>query len=137
MSKMDFYAAVFVIAALVIACRGDNPMEKPVSENLTVEWAPFKIAHEVDEATLLEASSELQTEFISKQSGFIKRELLKGKDDQWVDIIYWRSREDAEQAGQNAMNSPICHKYFSLMVSADHNDPSAGVFHFEQVKAYR
>ncbi len=137
MSKIDFYATVFVSAIVLIALRFDKPTEKQMNENPTIEWAPFKIAHGVDEATLIKASNELQAEFISKQSGFIKRELLKGKDNQWVDIIYWRSREEAEQAGKNAMNSAICQKYFSLMASFDPNDPNAGVFHFEQVKTYQ
>jgi hypothetical protein len=137
MSKMDFYATVFVSAMVLIALRCDSPTEKLASENPTIEWAPFRLAPGVDEAAFLKASSELQTEFVSKQRGFIKRELLKGKDNQWVDIIYWRSREEAEQAGKNAMNSAICQKYFSLMASFDQNDPNAGVFHFEQVKAYQ
>jgi len=136
MSKIDFYATVLVSAVVLIALRCDNPTEKQMSENPTIEWAPFKLSPGVDEATLFEASNDVQTEFISKQSGFIKRELLKGRDNQWVDIIHWKSRDEAEQASKNAMNSAICQKYFSLMTSFEQNDPNAGVFHFEQVKTY-
>lgn len=107
------------------------------SQKLTVEWAPFKLAEEIDEATLLEAAEVLQTEFVSKQPGFISRELLKGQGNQWAEIIYWNSLEEAEQASQNATNSPICLKYFALMIGPDPNDPSAGVTHFEQVKTYQ
>jgi hypothetical protein len=106
-------------------------------QKLTVEWAPFQLAEGVDEATLLAASAALQGEFLSKQSGFIKRELVKAKDNQWVDLVYWNSLEEAEQAAKNAANnSPICFKYFELMVGADPDDPSAGVIHLEVVETY-
>jgi hypothetical protein len=109
---------------------------QPNHKNITVEWAPFQLVESVDEATLLAASEILQSEFLSQQGGFIKRELVKAKDNQWVDIVYWNSLAEAEQAAMNAANSPVCYKYFALMVGADHDDPSAGVLHLEVVKTY-
>jgi len=112
-------------------------MSHNLAKKVTVEWAPFRLAEGVDEAALLAASAALQSEFVSKQNGFIKRELVKANDNQWVDIVYWNSLEDAEQAAKNAMNSPVCFKYFELMVGADPDDPSAGVLHFEVVETYQ
>lgn len=112
-------------------------MSNSRSIKLTVEWAPFKLAEGVDEATLLAASEALQSEFVSKQSGFIRRELVKVKDNQWADIVYWNSLEEAEQAAKNAANSPVCFKYFELMIGEDPNDPGTGVAHFEVVKTYQ
>ncbi len=109
---------------------------RTTNNTLTIEWAPFTLVEGVDEAALLAASDVLQAEFLSKQRGFIKRELLKGKNDQWVDIVYWNSLEEAEQAARKAATSPVCYKYFALMVGADHDDPNAGVLHFEHVKTY-
>jgi hypothetical protein len=43
----------------------------------TIEWAPFTLAAGVNEATLLAASDVLQRDFLSKQPGFLHRELLK------------------------------------------------------------
>lgn len=106
------------------------------SKKVVVEWAPFELAEGVDEATLLAASEVLQSEFVSQQSGFIKRELVKANDKQWVDLVYWNSLEEAEQAAKNVANSPVCLKYFELMVGADPDDPSAGVLHLEVVKTY-
>ena len=108
-----------------------------MSKKYTVEWAPFTLAPGITEEDLFEASNALQKDFLSKQEGFVKRELLKGKDNQWVDLVYWNSKEDAEKAAKAATDSPTCFKYFQLMVAVDHNDPSAGVFHFEQMKEWR
>ena len=110
-------------------------MSNNPTQNVIVEWAPFELAEGVDEATLLAASEALQTGFLSQQRGFIHRELLKGQANQWADAVYWNSLEEAEQAAQNAANSPICYRYFTLM-DADHTDPGAGVLHFQRVKSY-
>lgn len=107
-----------------------------MNKNQVIEWAPFKLAEGVDEAALLTASEALQTGFISKQKGFIKRELVKTTDGQWMDVIHWDSAENAEQAMQNAAENPICFKYFELMVGTDHNDLSMSVMHLRVMKSY-
>ncbi len=101
-----------------------------------IEWAPFELVAGVDEESLLQASSTLQSEFLAKQNGFIRRELLKGKGNHWVDLVYWKSITDAEEAAQKAANSPICYAYFQHMADAAHDNPAAGVLHFEHVRTY-
>ena len=106
---------------------------------LTLEWAPFTLVAGVDEATLRAASDALQTEFLKEQPGFVRRELIRGQDNQWVDVVYWRSRADADQATIKIADSPVCHRYFSLMAGmtdANHADPAAGVSYFEQIASY-
>ena len=104
--------------------------------NVTIEWAPFRLVDSADEARLVRASDALQAGFLSRQPGFLRRELLKGQDGQWVDLVYWESEEAAARAMQEAASSPACFEYFQLMVSADHADPGAGVLHFEKKKTY-
>ena len=104
---------------------------RTTSQPIAVEWAPFTVVAGTDEATLLAAADLVQTEFLSQQPGFIQRELLRGRDNQWVDIIYWNSREEAEQAERHAAHSPICSTYCALMALVD-----AGVLHFKHIKTY-
>ena len=92
---------------------------------------PFSVVAGTDEATVLAAADHVQTEFLIQQPGFVRRELFKGNANQWVDIIYWNSPEEAEQAQRNAADSSVCSMYFALMTNAD-----AGVLHFEHVKTY-
>jgi hypothetical protein len=105
-------------------------------QSVVIEWAPFTLAEGVEEAKLLAASASLQDAFLSKQPGFIRRELLKGADRQWVDVVVWESRETADQAVKSASNSPVCYQYFQLMADADHAEPGAGVVYFERMAAY-
>ena len=108
----------------------------PSSDHVVVEWAPFQLADGAKEAALLRASEVVQREFLSKQPGFIRRELLRGRGNQWVDLVYWTNMEDAKRAMENAAQSAACGAYFELMVAADPSDPSAGVHHFDQLASY-
>jgi hypothetical protein len=107
-----------------------------MSTTIVVEWAPFQVAEGMDEAKLLRASEALQSEFLSKQKGFLRRELLRGPGQQWVDLVYWENRAAADAAAQNAATSPVCYTYFQMM-DADHAEPGAGVLHFQRVKSYQ
>jgi hypothetical protein len=94
---------------------------------IVVELAPFTLAEGADETALMHASEALQSGFLSTQPGFIRRDLLKGPDRQWIDLVYWESREAAERAMANAANSPVCFQYFQLMAGVEHSDPGGGV----------
>ena len=103
----------------------------------TIEWAPFKLANGVDEATLLRASDALQEGFLAKPPGFVRRDLLKGEDGQWVDLVHWETSDAAAQAMEQAMRSPACSEYFSLMVGVSQADPGGDLRHFEMKKSYK
>lgn len=105
--------------------------------NTTIEWAPFEIADDVSDTNLIQASDRLQTEFVTKQPGFIRRELLKGQNGKWVDLVFWATPEDAEHAAKSAEHSESCHHYFQLMKAVDPKDPSVGILHFSHVKTYQ
>ncbi len=105
-------------------------------EEAVIEWAPFRLKAGVPDEALFEASETLQADFIDRQPGFVQRELLKGSDREWVDLVWWESREAADRAVANAAASAACHAYFQLMEEADHAAPGAGVLHFARRKAY-
>lgn len=107
-----------------------------MSQKEVVEWAPFHVAPEVTEEKLLEASHHLQEGFLAQQSGFLRRDLLKGKDGLWVDVVYWADQATAEGAMKAAAASPVCHSYFQLMSGADHANPEDSVMHLSRVKSY-
>jgi hypothetical protein len=103
---------------------------------VTIEWAPFRLADGVDEESLLQASDAIQTGFLSKQKGFVRRELLKSVNGQWADLVYWDSEEAAARAMDQAAESATCLEYFKLMTGPDGADPGAGVLHFVTAKTY-
>ncbi len=104
--------------------------------NHTIEFASFTLAEGVDEATLLDAADALQKDFLSRQPGFLKRDLVKAADRQWADVIYWENRESVEQAMQQAPRNPAALRYFQLMANTGESDPSAGLMLMGVVRSY-
>ena len=101
-----------------------------------VEWAPFRLKPGITDAELLAASEALQRDFLSRQDGFVGRELLRGANGQWADLVYWRDDESAHAIMQAVADSPACMAYFHLMEGANAADPGAGVLHLHRVRAY-
>lgn len=103
-------------------------------ENLTVEWAPFNIAQQVTEVALLKAADRVEKEFLQKQKGFVRRELLRQDDTHWVDLVYWENAESATMAASAANESEACNGYFSLMQGVE--DATQGISHFQVIKQW-
>ncbi|HEX2014904.1 MAG TPA: hypothetical protein VLA68_06725 [Nitrososphaera sp.] len=83
--------------------------------NVAVELVQFKIARGVDEESFLKASDAVQS-FLNRSRGFVHRELAKTPDGlHWIDIVKWRTREEADQASRIATKDPSCMKFFELI----------------------
>jgi hypothetical protein len=104
--------------------------------SVTLEWAPFTLAAGVTEQELLDASQALQEDFLARQPGFVRRELLKGSGREWADLVYWESAELAQDAMKAAAASAVCLQYFNLLEMADPDHPEAGVAHFAVARSY-
>lgn len=114
--------------------RAGAAQEEPGQE-VTVEWAPFRLAPGVDEAALVAASAALQEHFLARQAGFLRRELLRGPGGLFVDLVHWRDRASAEAAMAQVASSSACAGYFALMAGSD---VAAGseVLHLERLARY-
>ena len=58
----------------------------------------YELAENVTESQLFEAAEKVKQEWMSKLDGFIKWEIHKNKNEEYVDIVYWESREAAKNA---------------------------------------
>jgi len=101
-----------------------------------LEWAPFRLKSGVDEATLLEMSGRLQRDFLAHQEGFVRRELIKGAEGAYIDLVWWASFAASQAAMKSAARSPMCRAYFGLMDCSD-RDPRDEVLLFSIVGNYR
>jgi len=110
-------------------------MMSGATSEIVIEWAPFRLADGVTDEALLAASETLQRDFLAGQPGFVRRELLRGTDGQWVDLVHWENEASASAAFNAAMESPNCAEYFKLLVMRE-GDPAAGVLHLHRVREY-
>ena len=101
-----------------------------------VEWAPFRLKQGLDEATLLQASERMQRDFLARQDGFVRRELIKGAEGAYIDLVWWDSFAASQAAMKNAASSTAYRSYFTLM-DRTNGDPRDHVVIYSVEGSYR
>jgi hypothetical protein len=98
-----------------------------------VEVAPFVLADGVTEDQIRAAAEKVETGFLAGCDGYLGRILMRKDEENWMDIVYWRSRADVEKATEKFHDSSACATYLSCMkVDDDMEMPS----HFDIVNTY-
>jgi len=108
-----------------------------MDKKMYVQLAPIELKEGIDEKTLIEASDTFQANFVNKQNGIISRKLLKGKDGNYVDLVFFESKEDAERVAKIEETSSECLEFFKIMKTPDESLPDMGVLSFEHIKTYK
>ena len=103
--------------------------------NPIVELATIRLAKGRSEADLLAASQTFQSEFLDGQDGFIRRELVRRAEGDYVDIIHWQSRKHADAVMAKIEGSEAVARYFSLM-DFDPEKMKEAVLHCESVQVH-
>ena len=93
-----------------------------------LELAAISRAPGSSEAQLLAASEAFQEAFLQGQKGFIRRDMVRKGDGQYLDVILWESRALADAAFEKAQSSPAVVAYFGHM-QFDPEDMDSGVEH--------
>lgn len=80
-----------------------------------VELVVFKLRAGASREELLGTVDPVST-WIGEQPGFISRELAyDAEGDRWIDVVWWRSMDDAHAAAELAMSSESCAPMFALI----------------------
>ncbi len=69
----------------------------------------------VSEETLLKGSDRFQSEFVSKQDGVLRRELVRKAEGKYIDIIQFKSQEHMNKVVELEQASEVCAEFFSIM----------------------
>lgn len=97
--------------------------------------APIKLAAGKTEADLLEASDRFQNEFVNAQPGLIRRELVHKGNGEYLDIIQFRSMEDAMAIIEKEKESLACHAFFAVMDMGS-TDESDDIDFYRSLRTY-
>ena len=100
-----------------------------------VETARIRLRTGASESDLIAASGRFQTAFLDAQPGFLRRELLKLGEGDYLDLVHWSDRQAADAVMEVAMNSDDCRAYFALM-DMDANEVGTGVQHYTSLASY-
>ncbi len=79
-----------------------------------VETVVFNVKDNVATEQVI-SSANLMRETIKDWNGFISRELVYVGDGVFIDIVHWKSLEEAKQAQEKAMESDVCLRFFELI----------------------
>lgn len=95
-----------------------------MSQPVTV-LAPIKLAKGKTEADLMAASKIFQRDFVANEPGVLRRELLRDPKGGYMDIVQFRSAEDAADVMKKEMESPVCHAFFEVMDMSGMDDDAS------------
>ena len=80
-----------------------------------LELVVYKLHEGVSREQFL-GTNDAVSSWISKQPGFISRELVyDAEGDRWVDAIWWETLEQAHAASERSMTSELCSPMFALI----------------------
>lgn len=89
---------------------------------------PIKLAKGKTEDDLLAASEVFENEFVSKQAGVKRRELVRKGNGEYIDIVQFRSAEDMEDVIEQEKTSPVCHAFFLVMDLENMDDSEMAIY---------
>lgn len=95
-----------------------------------VELVLFRLNAGVADASFLEAA-DATAGALHKLGGFIRRELLKSADGQWVDLVYWNSMAEAQHAADAIMHLPACRPFLGMI-----DESSITMLHLDRWRKY-
>ncbi|WP_245665963.1 antibiotic biosynthesis monooxygenase [Actinoplanes subtropicus] len=78
---------------------------------MTMELAHFKI-HEDAESRLIAERPAMVAALRTRFPGCLAAYLTKEDDGSWLDVLLWRSREEAEEAARHVNTVPECAAWF-------------------------
>jgi quinol monooxygenase YgiN len=90
----------------------------------TIELTRFQVAPE-KESALLEARPQMLADFQADRAGFLDARLVRLPDNEWLDIVTWRSPEDFAASRAKGANLPGIQSFFDAidkLVSAEEGE---------------
>lgn len=82
----------------------------------TLEIVRFQLNNEVEAQAFIDASKAVNT-FLKDQAGFLYRSLCQDGD-QWLDVVYWANKTDADNAAKKLCQTPEVGAFMGMIEEA-------------------
>ena len=79
-----------------------------------VEFVTFYLKKDVSVSDFLIVSDTFNKEFLSKQKGYLSRNLL-ADGEMWADMVLWETMEDAKKAISVSYHDTVARAYVSML----------------------
>jgi quinol monooxygenase YgiN len=80
----------------------------------TIELTRFRVKPD-QVATLLATRSQMLADFRADRTGFLDAQLVRLPDDEWLDVVRWRSPEDFAASREKGANRPGIKAFFAAI----------------------
>ena len=97
-----------------------------------VEFVTFYLKKKVAVSDFLNMSDKFNKEFLSKQKGYVYRQLL-ADGEMWADMVVWETMDDAKTAISVSFNYVIAREYVAML---SFNEKGCSLRHFSVEKEY-
>ncbi len=105
---------LFAIPFFMTSCTGkesQNPMEKKTIMEVTT----FKTNSNVNPIEFATRDAQVEEDFTSKQKGFVKRQSAIDEKGNYVVVVYWESKADADASMSKFMNDESVADYAQMI----------------------
>jgi len=72
----------------------------------------YELAENISQDQLIKVAKQIVTDWMKKQTGFIKWEVHINSDGGLTDIVYWKSQQDAKLAEKEMANIPNAAEWY-------------------------
>jgi len=117
MNKIKFFSTLFALLMMVSFANAQKKSSNKIDNNrkVTFEVVVVSLKDGVTMDELLKADKEMETKFVSKQKGYINREVAVSKNSKdLIVIVRWDTLENAENAAKAFMSDPSAQKRMAL-----------------------
>lgn len=81
-----------------------------------MEVMTFRLQHDVEETSFLEADRRVQTEFVPNHVGFVRRTTARGDaGGAWVVVTLWASEADADASASKGVDDAVVGTFMSFV----------------------
>ncbi len=105
---------------LVAACTPGSPggimdpggiVDKEELKSPVIEIVTLKLKDGVSYSDFESIDKAVEVEYVSRQPGFISREVAAGEDSEWLVIVHWETAENADASMATFMEAPAASRF--------------------------
>lgn len=107
-------AAAIAATPMLAADEGEAPAETS-AKTTVVEVVTLNLADGVTVEQFAPVDRAVEEEHVSRQPGFVSREVAAGDDGSWLVIVHWASVEDAQASMDSFAAAPAVARFMEMI----------------------
>ena len=117
--RINLFACCLLLALISFSsCAMNKASKSDMTVKTIMEVTTFNINSEVDPATFANRDAQVESDFTSKQPGFIKRQSGLDEEGNYVVVVFWESLPDADASMKKFMGDASVADYGQMIEGA-------------------